>query len=48
MAITQKIVLGISSNFLYSIRTSIYISENVIKIGVILEPIFGKNHGIDF
>ena len=32
-AITQKLLVGISSNFLHSIRTSICVSENIIKMG---------------
>ena len=39
--IAQKFSAGISSNFLHSIRASICI-RNVIKLGVISEPFFGK------
>ena len=41
MAITQKIEVGISSNFLHSIRTSICIRK-VIKIGGDSVAIFWK------
>ena len=41
MAVTQKIEVGISSNFLQSISTSC-VSENVIKILSDFEVIFWK------
>ena len=41
---TQKLFVGISSNCLYSIRTSICIRNCNKNWGVISEPMFGKNH----
>ena len=47
MAITRKIEVGISSNLLQSIFTSIYIRKfNKKFFLVISEPFFGKNHGL--
>ena len=42
MAITQKLLVGISSNFLHSIGTSICITKYNKKLEVVLEPFFGK------
>ena len=46
MAITRKFELRISSNFQHSIRTSICIRKCNNFFFVILEPFFGKNHGL--
>ena len=46
MVITQKFELGISSNFLHSIRTSVCIRKCNKNFLVISEPIFGKKHGL--
>ena len=50
MTITQKFLVGISSNFLHSIRTSICIRKYNKNWGggggVIFEPFFGKKHGL--
>ena len=46
MVITKKFELGIGSNFLHSIRTSICIRKCNKNWGVISEPFFGKNHGL--
>ena len=46
MVITRKFELGISSNFLHNIRTSICIWKCNKKFLVISEPFFGKNHGL--
>ena len=43
MAITPKLFVGIKSNFLQSIRTSIRIRKCNKNGGLISEPIFGKN-----
>ena len=45
LAITRKFEVGISSNFLHSISTSICIRKCNKKFFVISEPFFGKNHG---
>ena len=45
-AVTQKIEVGISSNLLHSISTSICIRKCNKKFLVILEPFFGKIHGL--
>ena len=46
LAITGKFEVGISSNFLPSIRTSIYIRKCNKIFLVISEPFFGKKHGL--
>ena len=46
MAITQIIEVGISSNFLHSISTSICIRKCNKKILVISKPFFRKKHGL--
>ena len=46
MAITQKILAGISSNFLHSISTSICIRKCNKIFFAFSEPFFGKKHGL--
>ena len=46
VAVTRKIEVGISSNLLQSIFTSIYIRKCNKNFLVISEPFFGKNHGL--
>ena len=46
MVITRKFELGIGSNFLQSISTSICIRKCNKKFSVIFEPFFGKKHGL--
>ena len=46
MAITQKIEVGISSNFVHSIGTSICIRKCDKIFFAFSEPFFGKKHGL--
>ena len=46
VAVTRKIEVGIGSNLLHSISTSICIRKCNKKFLVIFWPFFGKNHGL--